>query len=206
MPHARMPGDRWLRPCPARAAFPRAGAGEADSCLPSPSAGIGRRLRPGPEGGREGGGSINTANSIPVTVGPCSGRRPERVCALGLLHARAPQTCRALQVLVRPGWRDPLCWGESRHLRKVCPTRDSSPSPTSTAIALAVGHAGRPAWLAAAAASQTPGPRGHPSGSPTAAGLGPLRREAFGGQVLREGQCLGSAGEQLCPFSSQPGS
>lgn len=58
--------------------------------------------------------------------------------------------------------------------------------PTSTATALAAG-AGRPAWLAAAAAAQTPGPRDHPSGSPAAAGLDPLRREAFG---VRPGEAV----------------
>lgn len=54
----------------------------------------------------------------------------------------------------------------------------------SAAMALLRGHAGRPAWPAASSASQRPGPRDHPSGSPAAVKSDPLWRERFEGQTL----------------------
>lgn len=54
----------------------------------------------------------------------------------------------------------------------------------SATTVLQGARVGRPAWLAASAALRRPGPRGHPSGSPAAAELDPLRRERFEGQTL----------------------
>jgi hypothetical protein len=70
------------------------------------------------------------------------------------------------------------------HRMKGFPVTRKTPNVCFSSHRPVTGHVGRPAWLSASSALQRPGPRDPPSGSPTAAELGPLWRERFEGSTL----------------------
>lgn len=118
----RCSGDRRLGLALPEELFPGRGRG-ADSCLPSPGAGVWQgMLRPRPKARRR---EYKYGNSVPITINmQIAFPRPGGLWC----GARGPTLGRVL-TSVRPGWKAALRWGQPRRPRKACPYQGPNPAP-----------------------------------------------------------------------------